>query len=671
MNLPFIGSVGMRHRQIGLLAFAMLPLAALVGLYLSADYGQTIRTAKDGVFSAAKLAAATESRIFDETRSLLGTLALGPVVTPSGGDACSAFIAQVSSANPFYNTIGVIDPEGTINCHNSLRTRQGLTDTDLVKRVKAPGARRFQVGNFVIGRVSGKPTVIAASGFPSADGGFTGAVFASLSLDRLTHEVENVSNGGTRSVMLIEPATDRVLVHFPPLPGIPFGTAFPGNPLMSAVHFANNSGTAEVRGIDGVERVYGFAPLPSADNIVLVVGEDRESLIAPVRDRLIMSVFGFAAFLLVAASMVWWLSDRTQLRPMQRLMDMAGRIGTGKSEVTTDLEAWQAPELRDLGHILERMSLRLSEGRKAEAIVAESEARFRLLAENTADLITCSDAEGRRIYVSPASRDLIGFEPAELLGKKPRDLAHPDDLDIVDLMMAEVVAGRPASGVQYRVAHRNGGYRWAEVAGKPLGGGLGTVFVMRDITARKLMENELAEAHHQLELLASTDGLTGLANRRALDKQLEVEFARATRGKTDLSFLLIDVDSFKAFNDTYGHQAGDDCLRRLAAALKDSLRRPGDLTARYGGEELAAILPATNASGALERAEVVRRAVRELAIPHTGSSHGVVTISVGVATLKAGAELVDVTGLIRAADEALYAAKAEGRDKVVASQQSA
>lgn len=656
----------MRHRQIGLLAFAMLPMAALVAVYLSADYSQTIKTAKDGVFSAAKLAAATESRIFDETRSLLGTLALGPAVTPRGGEACSAFLRQANNANPLYNTIGVVDAEGTINCHTSLKTRQGLTDLDLVERMKMPGAPKFLVGNFVIGRVSGKPTVILARSFPSEDGGFTGAVFASLSLDRLTHEVERVSDGGSRSVMLIEPGTDRVILHYPPLRGVPFGTAFPGDPLMVAMHAAGNSGTAEVRGIDGAERVYGFAPVPSAGNIVLAVGEDRETLIAPVRDRLSLSILGFLTFLLAAASAVWWLSDRTQLRPMQRLMEMAGRIGIGKADVTTNLESWQAPELRNLEHVLGLMAVRLSNGRKAEAIVAESEARFRLLAENTADLITCSDSDGRRVYVSPASRDLLGYEPADLVGKQPRDLAHPDDVPTVDIMMAEVAAGRPASGVQYRVAHRNGGYRWAEVAAKPLDDGAGTVFVMRDITSRKMMENELAEANRQLELLASTDGLTGLANRRALDKQLELEFARATRGRTDLSFLLIDVDSFKAFNDTYGHQAGDDCLRQLAAALKGSLRRPGDLTARYGGEELAAILPATNAYGAFERAEVVRRAVHDLAIPHSGSSHGVVTISVGVATLDGGADLIDVAGLIHTADTALYQAKAKGRNKVVA-----
>jgi diguanylate cyclase (GGDEF)-like protein len=248
---------------------------------------------------------------------------------------------------------------------------------------------------------------------------------------------------------------------------------------------------------------------------------------------------------------------------------------------------------------------------------------------------------------------------------RPRDLAHPEDLSIVDDMMKEIGEGRYVTGVQYRVGHRDGSYGWAEIAGKPLGDGAGAVFVMRDVTSRKLVESKLAEASRQLERLASTDALTGLANRRAMDAQLDTEFARASRDGSDLSFLLIDVDNFKAFNDTYGHQAGDDCLRRIAAALQASLRRPGDVTARYGGEELAGIMPATSPSGALERAEEVRRAVEELAIPHSGSSMIVVTVSVGVATKSGSAGPSDAAGLILLADQALYSAKGDGRNKVV------
>lgn len=665
MKLPPIGSIGMRRRLIVLLAVAMLPLAATFVADIWTDHIQTIATARNGVYAEAKWSAATESRVFDETRVLLETLALVPVVDPSGGAACAAFIGQVKRENSLYNTIGVVDAAGTITCHNSLKTQQQLSDAALRGRMMVPGAPRFMIGNFVIGLVSGKPTVIAASSFPTVGDEFSGAVFASLNLDKLTREIEIVSGSGRRSVVLLEANSDRVLVHYPPLNGVPFGAPFPNHPLLEAVHGAREGGTTEARGIDGVERIYGFAPLPGAEGIILAVGKDRNAIMAPVRQRLFLSCARLLTVILAAASFVWWLSERTQLRPIRQLMDAASRLGAGDYEACVKLDPWQAPEFRQLGRILGALSQKLLLGRDAEAIVAASETKFRILAENTADLITCSDSTGRRIFVSPASREMLGYEPEELMGMRPQDLAHPADVTIVDAMMAEVGAGRSVTGIRYRVAHRQGGFRWAEIAGKPLEGGAGAVFVMRDVTSRKLMETELAEASRRLKLLASTDGLTGLANRRALDTQLETEFARAIRGHTNLSFLLIDVDSFKAFNDTYGHQVGDDCLRRLAKTLRDSLRRPGDLTARYGGEELAAILPATNALGAFERAEVVRRAVRDLAIPHSGSNHGFVTISVGVATLVAGSELLDIAGLIRTADRALYEAKAKGRDQVV------
>lgn len=441
----------------------------------------------------------------------------------------------MKSEYPQYNTIGVVDACGVITCHNTLRARQVLSDPVLLGRMMAKGASGFMIGNFVIGKVSEKPTVITALLLPSATGTFAGAVFASLNLDRMTQEVQSVSQNGRRSVLLFEPVSTRVITHYPPLTGVPFGTPFPDHPLMRAAHASPNGGDAELRGIDGVDRVAGFAPLPGAENIVLAVGEDRAMLMAPVRQRLFLSSIALVALLLAGTSLVWWVSERSQLSPFRRLMDSATRIGAGNFDAGVELEEWQAPEFRQLGRLLDDVSAKLEKGRRAEAVVAASEARFRVLAENTADIITCSDASGRRIYVSPASRNL-GYEPHELMGSRPRDLAHPDDMPIVDFMIVEMLAGKSVKGIEYRVAHRNGGYRWAEIAGKPLDGGVGAVFVMPDVTDRKLIESQLAEASVQLERLASTDALTGLANRRALDTQLQTEFARAVRDRTDLSF---------------------------------------------------------------------------------------------------------------------------------------
>jgi diguanylate cyclase (GGDEF)-like protein len=167
-----------------------------------------------------------------------------------------------------------------------------------------------------------------------------------------------------------------------------------------------------------------------------------------------------------------------------------------------------------------------------------------------------------------------------------------------------------------------------------------------------------------LRKLVFMDGLSGVFNRRYFDQQLGVEWARSARSGSPLSAVMIDVDYFKAFNDRYGHQAGDDCLRQISIALKTSLKRPADLVARYGGEEFACILPDTAFNDAVGLANEMERKVRALAIPHEMSRiAGVITISLGVATRTVDSGQ-DAAALIGLADSQLYEAKQSGRGRV-------
>lgn len=179
-----------------------------------------------------------------------------------------------------------------------------------------------------------------------------------------------------------------------------------------------------------------------------------------------------------------------------------------------------------------------------------------------------------------------------------------------------------------------------------------------------LKQNELEMANHQLQALVDQDGLTGIANRRHFDEMLAHEWNRARRGGYPLSLLLIDLDFFKHYNDTYGHQAGDDCLIVIGSVLRRHAQRSGDVAARYGGEEFALILPAT---GPADAAEIGWRVVRDIAsyrIPHVSSGVAEhVTASVGVASL-VPTPLLEARDLLAAADGALYAAKRNGRNRV-------
>ena len=186
---------------------------------------------------------------------------------------------------------------------------------------------------------------------------------------------------------------------------------------------------------------------------------------------------------------------------------------------------------------------------------------------------------------------------------------------------------------------------------------------MRD----KLLEvsRELAAANQRLELLAHQDGLTGIANRRAFDYLIERHFAQSFRHGTPLSVALCDVDHFKAYNDRYGHLAGDECLRQVGAAVGRSCRRGSDFAARYGGEEFALLLPDTPQDGALQVVEAIRREVASLAIAHAASSAGpIVTLSAGIATFAAGRDKTP-SDLVSRADAALYRAKDLGRNRCV------
>jgi diguanylate cyclase (GGDEF)-like protein len=252
--------------------------------------------------------------------------------------------------------------------------------------------------------------------------------------------------------------------------------------------------------------------------------------------------------------------------------------------------------------------------------------------------------------------------------------ANPPDLVLLDIVMPgmdgfEVCSSLKADDatcnipVIFVTAH-------TDAAQETHGLGLGAVdFIAKPVNpavvrARVKTQLTLKFQSDLLRKLVFLDGLSGVYNRRYFDQQLGIEWARSTRSSFPLSAIMIDVDHFKLFNDRYGHQSGDDCLRQIAVALKVCLKRPGDLVARYGGEEFACILPDTPFDDAMSLANDLERKVRALAIPHESSSVAeVITVSVGVATRTVDSA-DDAAALVGLADSQLYNAKQSGRGRV-------
>ncbi|MFZ1084617.1 MAG: diguanylate cyclase [Terracidiphilus sp.] len=289
-----------------------------------------------------------------------------------------------------------------------------------------------------------------------------------------------------------------------------------------------------------------------------------------------------------------------------------------------------------------------------------------LVSENSRDAIILADLSGQRRYVSYAGENL-GWKPEELLTQSGLEMIHPDDQQRAQAIVRELNAGTEGAMIECRVKKPEGDYIWVEaslrlVRDPETGLPSGILNFVRDVSERKQAEKKLQEAYNAVEALAVTDALTGLANRRRFDQYLAIEWRRSQRDRQPLSLIMIDADKFKVYNDTYGHQRGDNCLKQIAEACMDVVSRPGDLIARFGGEEFVVVLPNTESHGALSVANEICEALRSRRLPHNGNAPGIVTVSAGCATLipKFGIHAPD---LIEMADKALYKAKFNGRDQ--------
>lgn len=299
------------------------------------------------------------------------------------------------------------------------------------------------------------------------------------------------------------------------------------------------------------------------------------------------------------------------------------------------------------------------------AAIAAKEADFRLLAEESSDLVTRIDFEERILYASPASVRVLGWTPAQLVETPALAGVNQEDRPRVEQTIAALKRGEmDEARILYRNRHREKAEIWVETTmratRKPDTGLIdGFVALSRDMTEHKDLEAKLA-------ILAASDGLTGLANRRCFDERLEQEWARACREGTSISLLMIDIDHFKMFNDQFGHQAGDSCLRTIAGVLANQALRPADLAARYGGEEFALLLPNTDADGCEQVGIRILEALHEIKIEDVSSSAWRITASLGGATIWPDtATATNPATLVQAADRALYSAKNSGRDRVI------
>lgn len=310
------------------------------------------------------------------------------------------------------------------------------------------------------------------------------------------------------------------------------------------------------------------------------------------------------------------------------------------------------------------LALQLHVRTRTERALRKSEAHYRLLANNIADIIILIDSRSLLRYVSDSVEPVLGLRAGDLVGKSCFDLVHPEDRESVMQATVGIIGADSVNTVVFRHLRGDGTMAWVESKFKLAADTTDPakrefLCVIRDVTERKRMEDELTQLNRRLTQLAATDGLTGLTNRRAFDNFLRREYESCD----EISVLLFDIDNFKGYNDSYGHQAGDRCLQAVAKAIGEETSHAYGLAARYGGEEFAVVLPNTSESDALRVAEAVRLTVRALGIPNAAATRGYVTISAGVAARTRST--LDESALVGEADTALYEAKRLGRNRTI------
>jgi diguanylate cyclase (GGDEF)-like protein/PAS domain S-box-containing protein len=307
--------------------------------------------------------------------------------------------------------------------------------------------------------------------------------------------------------------------------------------------------------------------------------------------------------------------------------------------------------------------LAMAERDRLSARVRDSEQRYRLLADFSGDLVVRLNPSGERTYVSPSAREMLGWSPDEMLGSR-WDLMHPDDREGQRQAMLEVVASGLPQTHRFRIRHRDGKYLWVEVVMRSAPGAdpsvpADLILSGRNISKRVAAEQALEASRLELERLSLVDALTGVANRRQLERRLALALARLKRGSGAIALFFLDLDHFKDVNDTHGHATGDGVIRCFAQRLQQLAEDGKGLVVRLGGDEFVILL-----DGDLSVPSVEQLAQRILAAIHApmniGASTLLLTTSIGIAFALSP---VDEDDLLATADEALYRAKQQGRNR--------
>jgi diguanylate cyclase (GGDEF)-like protein/PAS domain S-box-containing protein len=526
-------------------------------------------------------------------------------------------ITQQMTASPTLDSLSYINAAGLLVATSVAHPPSGMNygDREYFQFHKSHPFRLAIVGKPIKSRLTQTWVIPITQKVTLEDGTFAGIVVSTVRINHFINFFRRFDVGSDGSFLLVR--GDGVVLARGPVQESMFGTNISGHDLFAQHLRYQTVGAYHYKSpIDGRERAGGFYQSERTGMVVLASAAKWQVFLDWA--NIAKSRWIYGAVLLVAFLLVALLWNRQQ-------------------------------RLRHAN----------------ENLLASREAEFRLIAESSSDVIARLDENGVRRYVSPSATEILGVPPAALLG---RSIIDGLDKETAACMTESVERLRNQPG-QEKILSRHtkpdGDEIWLETALStvPSSGpyiATSIVAISRDVTRHKVAQDELAAIAH-------TDELTGLANRRLFNTRFEELILNARRTSRPMTLLMVDADRFKLYNDTYGHAAGDECLRHIANTVRDCARRPGDVAARYGGEELAILLPDTDVAGAAAVSEAIRAAVEAAALPHAANMpYGHVTVSIGSASYSPQEmPVMTAQALFARADEALYLAKSSGRNRVV------
>jgi diguanylate cyclase (GGDEF)-like protein/PAS domain S-box-containing protein len=605
-SLPAIAVVG-----------ALLCFVTLLGWTEYANWLAQVARVETSLQQTAEAVAQHADDVVEMSRLPLASL-ISEINDEVGHEAMPAkirsLILRQMRASPTLYMLTYIDASGRLVATSSTDRAVdiGYGDRDYFKFHKSSPFNLPVVGKPIRSRLNGAWIIPITQKVTLADGSFGGVVVSAIRINHFVNFFRNFSMGSEGAFLLVR--GDGIVLARGPVAESVLGKDISSNELFVRRLKERTAGAYHFNSpLDGSDRAGGYYQSERTGLVVLVSASETDVFQSWVENARVRWIYALVLLSVVGAACLLWLRQ-TRLR-------LAG-----------------------------------------QALLAAREAEFRLLAESSSDVISRFDENGIRQYVSPAAIKVFGLEPSEMLGKSIYCWMDGPTETAAREAVARLRNGSIHEKVIGRHVRPDGEAAWLEMAlsrvpPAPDHPGSSIVAVTRDVTRHKEMQDELGS-------LANTDELTGLANRRFFNLRSSQLLENARRTATPLALFMIDADHFKLFNDTYGHAAGDGCLREIAAAIASNIG-PEDVAARYGGEEIAVVLPGADYEQAASVAETIRSAVEALEIHHERNlPFERVTVSIGIASLDSlQSPFMTWQELFALSDEALYRAKSAGRNR--------